>query len=332
MSGITSELTAVGLLVRHHRRPDWVPSEGVELMAGLMSGVQVVALSFTPAIDVDPVGPKTAAQLVLKTERSRTEHVLSELASDATWRQILQNSVTLSLMEQVADFMKASAPALEKEKKQWRASVLVRWLLVVVFAPVLFTLLFAGFKYLTAGTGAAQVISAPAPAGGATPTPASAQMEAIGMSTGDQLTANELLILKDAVVKSGITLSKEGGGQFVVFSDPSCPACQAYEEALAAVGYKDAPIVIPVSFKPGSEEIVAGILCSKDPGQAWKNALKGKKATPCAAGITRAKENNAAFIALRLDSTPTFVTAKGKLAKGAKDLDGLMAWVRANAN
>lgn len=151
------------------------------------------------------------------------------------------------------------------------------------------------------------------------------------LSLGDQLNGKERELLVQVVKQSAIETGS-GSKSFVVFSDPNCPACRELEGKLSKLNKDFNPLVVPVSFKPNSKESVAGILCSKDVVAAWRKAISGGEPQPgCEKGIDQATTNNAVFVALKFDSTPTIVTSNGKVARGAKDFDGLMRWVKENS-
>lgn len=145
----------------------------------------------------------------------------------------------------------------------------------------------------------------------------------------DQLNASELQILKEAVEAAGISRTDQGD-PFVVFSDPNCPSCRAFEKRMEEMGWPFNPLIVPVAFQAGSEDAVAGVLCSKDVGKAWAQAVKGQAPQACEAGRRQAALNNASFVALRLNSTPTFVSVGGRLAAGATDIEALMKWAEEN--
>lgn len=146
---------------------------------------------------------------------------------------------------------------------------------------------------------------------------------------GDQLNATELQILKEAVEAAGISRTDQGD-PFVIFSDPNCPSCQAFEKRMEEMGWPFNPLIVPVAFQKGSEEAVAGVLCAKDVGKAWAQAVKGQPPEACDAGRRQVALNNASFVALRLNSTPTFVSVGGRLAAGATDVEALMKWAEEN--
>ena len=154
------------------------------------------------------------------------------------------------------------------------------------------------------------------------------------LGTGDQLNAAEKVILSKVVSDSGIEWST-GGKPFVVFSDPNCPACRELETRLATLDKSLSAVIVPVSFKKNSKEAVAGVLCASDVAKAWKLAAAGTGDNPvgqsCIKGELQAESNNAAFVALHFDSTPTIVTSSGKVAAGAKDFEGLVRWIKENS-
>lgn len=154
------------------------------------------------------------------------------------------------------------------------------------------------------------------------------------LSSGDQLTEDEKLTLIRVVKASGIELSS-GEKPFVIFSDPNCPACRELEVKLTELSKTDktlSPVVVPVAFKKDSREAVAGILCANDVSAAWHAAASGERLAPvCSKGNAQADINNATFVGLRFDRTPTIVTSNGKVAVGAKDFDALIRWIKSNS-
>lgn len=148
-------------------------------------------------------------------------------------------------------------------------------------------------------------------------------------SSEDQLDQAELLLLRDVVKESGIP-SSHPGAPFVVFSDPNCPSCISFEKSMKEANWPFNPLVVPVSFKPGSDAIVAGVLCAENPSKAWEDAVAGKTHPACDKGRIQAAKNNSTFIALRFANTPTFVSAGGKIFKGSTDVRELLKWAQAN--
>jgi hypothetical protein len=194
-----------------------------------------------------------------------------------------------------------------------------RWKAAIIFALILAVMALLAIPPAAPLQGVRATVQAPAPA-------ASAQVVAT------QLVGEELGILAEVVSRSGISIDARGGAPFVLFSDPNCPACRSLEVMMKNDGYKFAPLIIPVAYKPGSMDVVASVLCSENVGAAWLDAIAGKPLGPvCAAGMEQARKNNEAFEALKFNATPTLVSATGKIAHGTGNYAGLMEWVKANS-
>lgn len=157
-----------------------------------------------------------------------------------------------------------------------------------------------------------------------------AEAPAVPAARSDQLTGDELQVLAEAVDRSGISTDQKGS-LFILFSDPNCPACQRLEKAIEESGSKFSPLIVPVAFKEGSMERAAGVICSAEPGKAWVKAIGGQKVDEaCGLGRQVVEANNASFLALHFNSTPTLVSAAGKVAVGINDFESLMQWVKDN--
>ena len=96
-------------------------------------------------------------------------------------------------------------------------------------------------------------------------------------------------------------------------------------------GWPLTPLIVPVAFQSGSQEAVAGVLCSKNRLKAWDQAVAGKVQQGCEEGRLQVALNNEAFGMMQLDSTPTFVSMSGHVFRGASDLQALLAWARENS-
>lgn len=149
------------------------------------------------------------------------------------------------------------------------------------------------------------------------------------VASQDQLDQSELLLLRDLVKDSGIPSTRQGS-PFVAFLDPNCPSCQEFEKKMKAANWPFNPLVIPVSFKPGSEDVVAGVFCAKDPMKAWAETMAGKVSPPCEKGRIHAAKINGTFVAMRLTNTPTFISTSGKIFNGSSDIRELLKWVHEN--
>lgn len=147
--------------------------------------------------------------------------------------------------------------------------------------------------------------------------------------TSLQLDGEGMMTFKRIVQESSVTRPGEVD-PFVIFSDPNCPSCRAFEQRMAALDWPFNPIIIPVSFQSGSADAVAGVLCAKDVGKAWDEAVSGKAPPACDSGRIQAQRNNDAFASMGLTSTPTFVAVSGKYSTGFTGVNDLLAWVSEN--
>ena len=154
-------------------------------------------------------------------------------------------------------------------------------------------------------------------------------------SADDELNLEQLSILYEVVARSGFSLNKNGA-LVVMFADPLCPACRQFEAWMKEDGYKTfAPLVVPVAFKEGARDLVATVLCIKgndEQAKAWALANAGQLTPkPCEEGLKQVDLNNAAFEALGLRVTPSFVAVNGKKMMGAKPLDEMAKWAAQNS-
>lgn len=112
-----------------------------------------------------------------------------------------------------------------------------------------------------------------------------------------------------------------------VFSDPQCPYCGEYEKTLERLPKDYTVFLFPTPFKPGSEEIVARVMCSPNPQKAWREAVGGKTVAggaKCAkAGYGR--ENVAFFRSIGLTATPATVFGNGVVKLGGIEMPELLA-------
>lgn len=159
-------------------------------------------------------------------------------------------------------------------------------------------------------------------------------MHAAPAPASDELGLEQLSILQEVVARSGFSLNKNGA-LVVMFADPVCPACRQFEDWMREDGYKTfAPLVVPVAFKGGAKDLAATVLCVKgndEQAKAWAQANAGTLASkPCEEGLRQVDLNNAAFEALGLTATPSFVAVNGKKMTGAKPLAEMAAWAAQN--
>jgi protein-disulfide isomerase len=153
---------------------------------------------------------------------------------------------------------------------------------------------------------------------------------------GETLSATEMQVVANATRELGIQM-RPSGQPFVIFSDPNCPSCKDLEPKLSQVDPRFVPVIVPVSFKDGSEDAVKRVLCAKDTVSAWSAAIGGY--TPvgdavsdgtCAGAADKVLKANGAFVALNFTGTPTLVSATGKVVAGSGSLDDINKWLVAN--
>jgi protein-disulfide isomerase len=332
------------LLVEHQQRPEQVlhvtttlatlDASGARIRVSYIPKTEGEGIAFLKILSGHPASDDPDDSLTLV-------HELPELGARANYKQVselVQYVELMASLRQAARTAQAAgpgritqgaqsgaAPAAAESGQQVRGARLsakaVFGLLALFVVGLLVVVAVIGDRQIQANKAA----SAAAPLVQGKPAP-------IKLSEGDQLNATEKAALAQVVMQSGIELSS-GGKAFVIFSDPNCPACRELEGRMATLDKSLSPIVVPVSFKQGSPEAVAGILCSKDALVAWRQAVAGgPPAATCAKGESQAVANNAAFTALRFDRTPTIVTSSGKVAVGVKDYDGLVRWIKENSN
>ena len=153
---------------------------------------------------------------------------------------------------------------------------------------------------------------------------------------GDALSATEMQVVANAAREMGIQM-RPSGQPFVIFSDPNCPSCKDLEPKLSQIDPRFVPVIVPVSFKDGSEELVKNVLCAKDTVSAWSAAIGGYAPTgdavsdgSCAGAADKATKANGAFVALNFTGTPTLVSATGKVIAGSGSLDDINKWLAEN--
>lgn len=300
-----------GLLTEFRERPDHVllaePGKSC-LLATLDVLDRTFSLSFEPKHASNPV----AMLWLIKAGSREVSYELPELGERANYRQV---TALAQYRFVVAQMRKATTGnARVRTGMPW-------WGIGLVMV-----LAFLTSVLLLTDPGQAAVKTSPVAAS------KPAESVAAVSSSGDQLNEVEKKILAQTVGASGIEL-RSGGKPFVIFSDPNCPACRQLEARLADIDKSLSPVVVPVAFKSNSAEAVATVLCAKDVASAWRSAVVAQESYPagCETGQKQATANNAAFVALRFDRTPTIVAANGKVAVGAKDFDGLMRWLKENS-
>ncbi|QYY33731.1 thioredoxin fold domain-containing protein (plasmid) [Cupriavidus pinatubonensis] len=152
--------------------------------------------------------------------------------------------------------------------------------------------------------------------------------------TGNRLNDVDMGNLKAMGEKVGIQL-RSGEVPFYVLADPACAACRALEPIWTQVPARYKPIVIPVGFQTGGEDLAIGIQCSKDPVASWKKTLAGDeslaaKSQACKEGTTKVNAGNLFFHYLRLTGTPTIIAPNGVVAAGGDTAETLTAFLKQN--
>lgn len=310
-----------GLFIEHIQSPDFVFAES-RALCQYIGGGREMELMFTPTSG----SPQVCAKLTLSMKDGvANSYEFPELTERANYRQVTSLPQYMAIKKVLHSA--ALQPGIQSNLRGSSRQGMPVW-----GVTALCGLVFLSAILLFSGTGAPSAPGKPlaaikAPAGDVS---ASATLA----PAGDQLNESEKRVLAKAVADSGIEW-RSGGKPFVVFSDPNCPACRQLEEQLASIDKSLTPVIVPVAFKKSSEEVVAGVLCAKDVAAAWKLAASGQVAPPpapgCPKGVEQTTANNAAFVALRFDRTPTIVASNGKVAVGAKDFEGLLRWIKLNS-
>ncbi|CAN7775607.1 thioredoxin fold domain-containing protein [Variovorax sp. LjRoot290] len=205
--------------------------------------------------------------------------------------------------------------------------VLGRWFLMLMGFVLCSTML---AQCMGRDTAAGPAKSAQSAAAGAVPP------ELRDRTLGETLSPTEMQVVANTTREMGIQM-RPSGQPFVIFSDPNCPSCKDLEAKLSQVDPRFVPVIVPVSFKPGSEDLVKRVLCAKDTVSAWSAAIgayepSGDAASDgsCAGAADKMVKANAAFVALNFSGTPTLVSATGKVVAGSGSLDDINKWLVAN--
>lgn len=131
----------------------------------------------------------------------------------------------------------------------------------------------------------------------------------------------------------------KGERQFVMFSDPDCPVCQAFEQALdkagPALNAKVYTFAFPVlATHPDSLNKTAYLMCTSDPGESWHDWMVHADAgwdkwTPTHAsqpGCDRLKLAAVGSLLaqkLHIVRTPTVMLPNGTITSGAPTIEQL---------
>lgn len=128
-----------------------------------------------------------------------------------------------------------------------------------------------------------------------------------------------------------IHYGKKNGKTLYVFSDPQCPYCREQEKELASLEKDYSIYVFPTPFKDGSPDIAKAVLCASNPGESWRDAMKGNGATAGSGNCSKAKfaeSNLDAFRMLGLSATPTLISADGLINAGYMTANEIRAWAK----
>lgn len=216
------------------------------------------------------------------------------------------------------------------------ALALVRWFLMFMGLVLLVTMC-SQWRARSSGDlppGSHYGVTAPSrePVGGNSEVPP----EMRDRTLGDALSATEMQVVANAARETGIQM-RPSGQPFVIFSDPNCPSCKDLEPKLSQIDPRFVPVIVPVSFKAGSEELVKHVLCAKDTVSAWSAAIGGHAPTgdavsdgKCSGAEEKAMNANGAFVALNFTGTPTLVSATGRVIAGSGSLDDINKWLAEN--
>jgi hypothetical protein len=142
----------------------------------------------------------------------------------------------------------------------------------------------------------------------------------------------------DAVSRlAGVVATGKSATRFYVFTDPNCPYCKQMESSVEAVAAKGefSAVVIPLGYKPGSRDVAASVLCSKDASKAWSDwMIKDVKPTaaPCAAGYQLIDKNMEVFESMRLSGTPVTITPAGLILAGSVKAEDLERALKGSLN
>ena len=130
-------------------------------------------------------------------------------------------------------------------------------------------------------------------------------------------------------------VSGKGERVLAVFSDPDCPYCKKVESELAKLDNATLYLFpFPIqSLHPNAVAKATAIWCAKEPAQAWRDTLAGKKLVGRVATKGDCENPIAANVALAerlgINGTPTLVARDGRLLPGAASAERISAWLDA---
>lgn len=159
---------------------------------------------------------------------------------------------------------------------------------------------------------------------------------AVGRAKLSPMTASEAV--KSAEQQGGIIAlrsAKSGSKTLVMFSDPLCKHCRAFEDTVALLPSDIGLQVIPVAYLQGSKPFVSHILCAAPSEQArrWSAlmspAIKADVEQQCATGPSKADQNSILFARAGLNATPTLVIAEtGAIYAGELSPGAVIEWLK----
>lgn len=126
----------------------------------------------------------------------------------------------------------------------------------------------------------------------------------------------ELSKFDPSTIPSKWTFSAGSGSRTLwVFTDPKCPFCKRLEPELDKL--KDVKIVyVPLAYQR-SDDMVAGVLCSRDKVAAWKKAIDGQFDGKSTQSCQKDTQDIKQFAQSKMiTGTPTMVRADGKRLAG----------------
>ena len=117
-----------------------------------------------------------------------------------------------------------------------------------------------------------------------------------------------------------------GARKSAIFSDPNCPYCKRFEEALAKLDDITVHIFAYAVIKPASVRQAKAVWCSKDRLKAW-NDLMFRRVEPATAPDCDTPVEKLIELGRKLgaNSTPTWFLATGERHYGAMPLDEVRA-------
>ncbi len=130
---------------------------------------------------------------------------------------------------------------------------------------------------------------------------------------------------------------KRGDGRrtLVMFSDPYCPYCQKFEQALQQVDDITVYVFMYPVIRPQAADHSRAVWCSPDRAKAWLELALDHKRPAASPDCDNPVEKNLQLgRALRVNSTPTLILANGERVSGgmsAKALQDALDRVQAEA-